>query len=1116
MKIIQKFCLVILLTLIPKYTHSDAVSNFINNFPFNISYDTIYSDNAKVCMCGINTQLLRNENYGISIEMYRLVQADFSWIKAERKPIHVTWSTMTLAKNYSSSTIWFGPADASFVTYRMQASKMLGILKNWSEILKEGGISAEVTECIPYATYYSAHFLSIFSQGYIKKKAGFATQDERNAFAKAHHIDGYFDYEERGKYKMSYPVDFTGVDVKPITDLGVGVRDPKGGKLTGTSMKFLPRTNGVVCPIKIDAHGDSKAKNGAIVFLDQGDTKKFYGSTLSKYKFKYANSIEFMADMEKYSGAQKGLSGAVTSVDAFLFGHDAAQTDKLDDPAFIKENVLIPNQFDITLCYAILDPTRVGKFYGVTEEEWYKIFNKYRLQCPVLAMTSGILYSMRVGMKIEYFRYYGMIKRPDDLFNVEKGSSLPGDFPDRYINIGGITFDQNPEFNGNLEKRIKGDEEMVTTIQGDVNEVKDISEGSFSEITPIDFEEVQKEAKQMVPVSEHNDTPKESEKTIVQTYEIEETTTAEEDENVRLCRLRREVIERKYAESTTVPETVTQVYTMVYEMMTHPQKLLCTDLIIFSFAKYYVSLIDPPLEVMKWEVKEVDPKVLEANKQDPNKKVFEIRFYNDYFDDQKEVLLYIPATEIVNEWDKYSLILMDFHSWVAEQQAAMLSLNGLFNAVFAAIESKLVNPYHEWSLSVGPSGPPEKSGSSYAQEFIEVGNLRALPYLFMTIRLSKSLYFYDLIYQSWEVGEKYYMVKVSGSQLSFQVLINKFSTTAKLNEIYSALYSAIEENFLGPNGVVSLKHAKEIVYNTMKDTALEYKFGFQHNLIDLPGEQFEDRDKGHEFMINSEDNVFMYSIDADLVGQTFTVRGFIHNRENIPVINLFFISEMFESEYIVPLVSVTLFKNYMQKVFTECFQHFIMLIKQVRLVENPGTPANEIEEAQKLGQYTTKNLTDKILAMLNTRAMYGCVSSLTPSLTEVNVGADGVPDPSKFEEVEKMQKKYKWEKPNGWDHTGDLIIRRSNRLFKDASSKCEEEENANPIIIHLYPTYLDGLAGYALTVNDIAKDGSKELKTTYHFVKYQDYAHMRVFEDFISKIMDDLFDSTQKDGGNAE
>jgi hypothetical protein len=1119
MKNSQKIFLMVIFCLTAGITHSDAVKNFINNFPFNIQYDTIYSDASKICMCGVNTQLLRNQNYGISIEMYRLVQADFSWIGAEKTRKRVTWSTMTLAKNYSGSTMWYGPGDASFASYQMQAHKMKGILTNYTEILKEGGINATVSDCTPYVSYYSAHFLHTISTGYIKKNEAFATQDARNAFASSHHFENYYDYEEKGKYKMSYPLDFTQVDVAPLTKNGLGIRGSNGGKLDQKGIKFIPRVNGVVCPIEIEAHGSAKKKSGAIVFYDKGETKKFFGTSISSFKFQYNNAIEFVADMEKNAGAHKPISGAVTSVDAFLFAHDAQEEEKLNDPGFIKENVLIPNTFDITFCYSILDPTVIGKYFAVEESEWFTIFNKYRLNCPVLSMNSGIVYQYRIQGQWQYFRYFGMIKRPDGLFDVTKGDLIPGDkgdIYDYYINPGSLDFAQHPEYNGRLEKSQSGQKEFIDAVQTEVEKVEEVVEDETVDISPIDFEEMKQEAKQQVNMSTQNDDegPEESDHTVVDEVQEEIVLTPEEDEKVRICRLRREVIERKYAEANVVPETVTQVRTMINEMMQHPQKLLCTDLVIFIFSSDFVSLIDPPMVVMKWDVKEVDPKVLEANKEDPNKKVFEIRFYNDFFDDQKEILLYIPATELVNEWDKYSMILVDFHAWVASQMAEMLSLNGLFNAVYAAIRARLVNPYNEWDLSVGPSGPTKKSGSSGPSEFIEVGNLMALPYLNMTMRLSRSEFFYDLIYQSWEIGEKYYMMKISGTQLNFQVMINKFSTTAKLNQIYDALFRAIIDNFLGQDGVVSLITAKRTIFDILSQVSKETKFGFELNLLDLPGSDYEDPEIGHQNMKNSDDNAFMYSITGDLVGQSYTVRGFVHNRENIPVVNLFFSSDMFQSEYIVPLVSQSLFENYIRKVFTECFDHFVMLIRQVRLVENPGTPSDQIEEAQKLGQYTTKNLTDKILAMLEKRVIYGCVSEMNPSLSEVNVGSDGVPDPAKFEEIQKQQKKYKWSQPDGWDHTGGLMIRRSNKIFKGAASKCEEEEDSNPIIIHLYPTYLDGLAGYALTVNDVAKDGSKEYKTTYHFVKYQDYAHMRVLEHFINKIFDDIFDSLES--GNEE
>lgn len=1102
----SKFCFVVALCLISRAIRSDPATNFINNFPWNIGMGSIYSDESKVCMCGVTTQLLAKSKKGRTIEMYRLVQADFDWIKAESLGFEVNWATMKLAKEYTGSTVWFGPADNSYISYQMQAKKMQGILNNYSKIVKVAGVEIKVGECTPYVTYFSGNFLKIFSNGWAKGSEQFATQAKRNEFAKEHFVDGYFDYEEKGVYKMSYPEDFTQVTAKSMRDMDIGVRENgiTGGKLNFMGVKLLPRINGVVCPTEMDKHGSAPKKNGAIIFYDSGDIKKFYGTVNSDFNFKYKNSFEFMADVNKNGKSYARISGAVTSVDAFLFNHDYYDnTDKLSDRGYIIENFIPPNLFDISFCYSMLNPDEIGKFFKISVMEWSKIFDKYRLMCPVLGMTGGIVYTYQHEGKIDFFRYYGMTKKPEGLFNVTRPGTYTNGYPDLFINIKEVKYEEDPGFQANFDASQEGVITLIKTVQEKVEEVPEISYKT-PELSPFDVQEVEEMMKKAQPKEK---TPEASQHTeYVEDVQEEITLTPEEDERVTLCRQRKEALEKRYSESDVVPQKTSQVNEMIMEMMAHPIKYLCTDFVIFLFSLGKITLIEPPMVILKWTVIEVDPKVLEANGQDPNKKVFEIRFYNDYFDDQKEILLYIPATEIVNEWDKYSMILVDFHTWVASQMAEELNLRRLFNNVMSSINDRLTSPYEEWGLTLGPSGPMDKSGSSAPGEFVDMMNLDDLPYISLVIRLTKSIEFYDIIFQAWNVGDRYIMMKLSATQLTFQVLINRYSTTAKLIQIYDSIFLALKQNFLGGDRVVSLIAAKTEAYHAMRRASLAGGFGFAHNMIDLPGPTFEDADRGHGYMLASDDNAFMYSISADSIGQSYIVRGFVHNRENIPVINLFFSTEYFQSEYIVPLVSHSMFKLYMDNVFGECFDHFAMLVNQVKFVENAGTSADDIKKAQEEGQYSMQKLFSKVFAMLEMHIVYGCVSEMNMSLSELNVNDKGQPDPSAIKEIENQQKKYKWSKPDGWDHTGRLTIRRSNKLFRDANSKCEDEEIDNPVIVDLYPTYLDGLAGYALTINNIAKDESKEIKTTYHFVRYQDYAHMKVFEHFIGGVLDDLFE----------
>ena len=197
-----------------------------------------------------------------------------------------------------------------------------------------------------------------------------------------------------------------------------------------------------------------------------------------------------------------------------------------------------------------------------------------------------------------------------------------------------------------------------------------------------------------------------------------------------------------------------------------------------------------------------------------------------------------------------------------------------------------------------------------------------------------------------------------------------------------------------------------------------------------------------------------------------------------------------------------------------------MLLKQISIVESEDTTEEELDAEQKLGRYSMKKLLLELVQMLTDRIVYGCVDAFSIPATEMAYNDDGTPAPmgslDDLDDSDANKRVYKWTVTQP-DNTGELLIRRSNRLYINIGvSRCSPDEKMNPVLLHLYPTRLDDRNGYALTINHPSLDGSKDIKTTYHFVKYQDYAHMRVFQQFITKIMNQMFDmrlpSEKKEG----
>lgn len=1116
MKIILKFFLTIAMML-SSYHSNQMMQNFIKFFPYNIGAGRAYSDEAKVCICGVTVTNMIGSNLGSKIAMYKLVQAEFNWKKAETMPTYPNWNDQMMAETYTSDGGWYGPMSSAFILYKVQKKIMQGVLSGYQKILKDAtGEEVTVGDCQEYVGFFPQSFRNVFAAGKKANVPGFGTYSERKGLAGEIGISDYFEVGEedksRGSVKPVYPIDYTNLDANQVAAKGVTVKNLEKGKIGVRGVMGVEKINGVVCPI------DYGKRKTVYMLLDSGVKRTFVPANLkeSKKNFQYKDAMEFMVEAKGFLALSVHKSYR-NSINAFMFENDMANDDQLRDPGFVKDHVILPNTLDIEFCYSLLRSSIKDAFFGITEEMWDTAFDKYRKQCPILGMSTGMVYSRRIEGQLKYFRYYGMLEKPVGFLDVKGDKKVPGGGFLYEPDIDSIQVVVDGGYDGKIETIDQGIQTSIETIEkkAEEKEVIPIPE-PIVEIPVITQEEINQKVQEITGIEPKEDSPEKSVEVSEASGDnieiIEET--PEETDATRRCKQRLSEVEIEV--SGQIPDSISAVKMLIKKMMNYPHVRACDDIINLIFTLNGVHQRNPPMLVLKWNITEVDPKVLEANGQNPNNKVFEIRFYNDYFDDQKEILLYIPATEIVNNWDQYTLILFDFIDWVDSQLAKILTLNGLFEEFSAGIKKKLVGAYGNWIFDLGPSGPTRLEGSSQVSDFEEMLKNNDLPYLFLIIRLVHTNgEFYDLVYQSWMLGEKYLMMKISGTQLNFQVMVNKYSSQAKLNQIFNSVYDMLRINYFDNDGIVSLIGAKKVTFKALKE---EGKFlGFQLNSLGLEGKEYEEPKQGHAAMLSGDDNAFLFSINATQIETPYVVRGFVHNRENIPVLNLFFSTEYFQSEYIVPLSKVSSFYVNMQTLFRECFRHLVMLINQVGAVENGTLSGDDLAKAQEMGRYSLTELSEKVLSMLSSRAVYGCVKTMRVADSESEQDPEtGQPLPGQPKENTKPGKKYKWSMPTQWDPSGELLILKANRKFAGAATKCEAAEMHNPTLIHLYPTYLDEVEGYALTVNDISSDGSSEVKTTYHFVKYQDYAHMKVFEDFIEGVLNKLFGTTGKPDGGGE
>lgn len=1121
MKSYLKSVILILALSVGMVRTDDALmlSAFTSGYPNNMQYGNIYSDHAKLCICGLHTEILGP--LGSHMEMYRLAQSAWNWEDAEEKKRQNNWSNIAVTNAFIGGAMWYSPGDASFVTYVLPAKMMKSVIDAWVEIIAQGEVEATAGECTPYISYFAANWYEIL----VKNNK---TKEERAAFTEQHNVDKYWEYEEKGKFKMAYPDDFTGIKKNWLKG-AEGKQSPKW-----LEVKQFPRVNAIVCEVSAkrkNQQGDLVDQPGNIVYSDYLTGYKMF---IHKGKaLKYENGFEAANKLEMI-GEKTALSKMMMiSNRAFMWEEDYKTIDKKDSGAVI-ENLVLPNTFEYQICQNILNPKSYGDFFAVSTSEWDKIWEYYKWNCPMIAFRGPLGYYVpdkEAGKK--WLKRIPMIdKDSENLFPMEPGAGkVINNMKDYSIDPSKVEFKKSDTFDGILEAAKKGDEEAEADRKEQEDKAKEeASESVDSEIkdqpkpTGAEIHDALEQAKQEFDSENtgedegegegegsENESQDSSDKSYEEVVELPEPIIIK----IKTCEERRKEIEELLQDK--VPKTEREAAMMVNLMMSHPHLHDCREFSKFQFNFNdnggSVLNIEPEAVVVNWRVKRVNPFKYDPKQKDPTKVVFEVIFFNHYYEDQKDALYYIPAREVVNEWDKFPGILVDFEDFVIDRMGDILTVPMAYEKFKRYITTQFTENSSGWSINDTASGPSDLAGNSSAYEFQMVFDDPNANYILHFFRIDSGTErgYFDFIFQCWRIGEKYLMLKINGTQYNYSVLINIYSNEEKLNEIWTGIYKTIFDQFVGDSGIVSLRQIKQIIYNKMSFLAAsKYKFGFELNQIPIPGDEYDDPVGGHENMISSDHTNFLYNFLATDVDVTVIVRGFVHFRENISVLNLYFSTDMFESEYIIPLDNEAVFTGYIEDIFNECYMHMYMLLDQISIVENEDTTEEQLDAEQKLGRYSMKKLLITLVHMLTDRIVYGCVDAFSIPASEMAYNDDGTPavmtSLDDLDDSDANKRVYKWTVTEP-DNTGELLLRRSNRLYRNIGvSRCTPAEKMNPVLLHLYPTRLDDRNGYALTINHPSLDGSKDIKTTYHFVKYQDYAHMRVFEKFIAKIMNQMFD----------
>lgn len=1063
----------------------------MGNFPNQLQFSSMNSDEVRICMCGFH--LIELKDYGKMIEMYKLAQV--GW---EIQKLKYAWNFSGLKENplnagFINRTGWYGLPDPTWVTMKMPAALMQYVLKGYTTMMNGRGFEIDPSgvECKPAVSYMGD------DMGLATMSLKGFTEEQKSEFV------GKFDMGEfhggRNRWYFGGAGDAKKAGLPDVAGVGIACN------VTG----------------KIKENEDDEGRDFKSAFAFKGDLGVHsFGYTSKHIKFD-DNPYKMIKNIESSGVAWRPYS-KVSTTEGFIFQEDL---DSLDGTGNISEFFHVPNMFQYTFCQAILNELAGG--LHLTDDNFPDIFNYYSKSCPILAHNQPFHIPSKGVTLTPMYRFNGF---DTEELDTPISSKLTGYKVDKYkINIYKMpddldVFTPDDGYLGIVEEKVGELVAQQDKMKEDLiaQEALD-STDTIIEATSVMRQEILDEKRDnLMDVLENESTHHsgtgsnksggdETESIIGNMQEISikddfempmdlEQTVEEKNCLEGILRLEKFV-------QDLVPKSRDMVFNLVQQMMMYPHKRECRELIDLIFSPGKVISKEPYGPVLEYTVKKLTPAQLTEQKQDPESSVYEVHFFNHSFDDQKDSLYYITGVEFVNEWDKYTEILFDFYEFAKVNLGSVLTPHQLTMNFLSKGHSYISGMHQGWNLNLGPTGSTDTQNNSSPDLFTKVMSSNALDYVFYILRLYDNNGdipedFYDIIYQCWRMGESYLMIKMMGTRLTYQIMVNIYATDEKIQHVVQSMAKALMDTYInGDKSVVSLKQAKKMVYTSLVKTAAgkPFEWALTENTIPLPGlDEFEGK-QGHENMYKNDHPEFMYNMLVNLFDKAFVVRGFIHTKENLPVMNLFFSNDMFQSEYIVPLVSKGEFRDYVDNIVRECYYHLHLLVKEVSLVENQKTPEAELLKAQELGRYTLNSLVMKVLDLLKDKDVYGCIQ--TNYNAESEKGEDGEVDDS----VGK-QKRYKWTKPVPFDPSGEFTMLRSNKLFTgDLSSKCDDDEAMNPLLINLHSTFLDKKNGYALTINNLDNSGKKDVKTTYHFVQYQDYAHMRVFEHYIKGIINTLF-----------
>lgn len=1084
----------LILTLVHGFTAKGEPTQLeakIANIPNVLPLRTMDTAETRACLCGFT--LLDFAPYGHSHLLYKLAQVDFNanlLYQAYNFPAQTDTNVNTDIVN---RTAWFGVPDPTWVSMKMPAALMKYILSGFFKMMDENGFKAKDSdiECKP-AVSYLGDDIGIISLILKKNK-------DRDDIIKSLSFDDIHTLPQNNNRWY-------------------------GGK-GNVNTKGLPAASGVavVCNLSfIEMFGNQEVpRKSAYVFR----------STMGSHSFGYAKSHITVDESNPYvtlanikammPHMEWKATSLATTHSAFAFKEDY-DSNKEDLSGVLH----IPNRFQFEFCTGLLKEIKDGLYLNANN--FYKAYDKYSQSCPILAHNLPIHLPSKPPIT-----YNPMFK-----WTISKGTKIGTKITSKLAkykvtNYQPMTFDvpenglfePNGDYDSQLDERLKEREDKIAKLKEEFDnlqpkvieenetpeneKIKKFNEEKM-EILKTELQEIHDKSS-VAGSAETNQDNKEEENFVPESLpdpKKNQQVQLDISSMMKSADCEEGIKELEIRVQGYIPATEEQVIDLIIQFLKHPHIGDCTELEKITFNENKINLNSPFGLVLELRVSKLTPEELKHQNQETEGAVFEIYFFNHNFDEQKNTLFYSPASEIVNEWDRFTQILLAFIKFAEQNLENSLTPHDLTTAFLSKATSKLNPPNTRiWTLDVGPTGPMHLSSTSTSEKTKQVFSRKELNYIFHVLRLTNTQQkdnipddFYDILYQAWNIGENYIMVKMQGTKLSYQIIVNRYANEDKIDNVIISMVSALRNTYMNNSeSVVSLKQTKKIIHDSLLSQAKSDAFTWTMQANPIPLDHIDkniSQSAQNEEMWKNDDTEFMFNFYVKELQHSFILRGMVHVMESLPVVNLHFTTDLFVSEYIIPLDKQASFQKNVFSAINESYYHFHLMVYETELVQSSSTTDEQLKEAQELGHYSFNTVLMKVLEIMKEKDVYGCISEYDKPESESGENGD----------AEVKEKRYKWSKPKEWDRTGIFVMLRSNKLFEnDPQSRCEPNETTNPLLMDLHSTYIDEQPGYALTINNLDNEGQKDVKTTYHFVQYQDYAHQRVFEHYITGIMNSLF-----------